>query len=514
VMLAAALRENPDADIFVKTHPDVIAGKKKGCLSLVDLPKQVCVITNDVNPLVLLEQMDHVYVATSQMGFEALMLGKAVTCFGVPFYAGWGVTDDRASADLPVFQRRNKPRSLEEIFAATYLLYARYWHPDTRQRCEAEDLVAFFELQYQYRVQAREDWCVLGLKRSFWKHRYLCHFLQANKKQVSYYRQPASAECKLNASCGIAVWGSRQSDQVAKLENEGATIWRVEDGFIRSVGLGSDYVAPQSLVIDRQGIYYDPSRPSDLEVLLQNYEFTEDLLHRARKLRQLLLDVALSKYNAGLALDMASLSPKLGQQIILVVGQVEDDASIQLGCREIKSNLALLRTVRDANPDHYIIYKPHPDVVSGNRVGYVSEEMVHCYADIQLDDISITECLDAVDEVHTMTSLVGFEALLRGLLVRCYGMPFYAGWGLTLDMYTLPRRNRVLSLDELVAASLILYPRYMNWETGLFTTPEFTLTSLAAQVEQQGGKQRTKQPWLLRQLRKLYLIYKGVTYRV
>ena len=40
--------------------------------------------------------------------------------------------------------------------------------------------------------------------------------------------------------------------------------------------------------------------------------------------------------------------------------------------------------------------------------------------------------LGIVDEVHTLTSLTGFEALLRGIEVHAYGGPFYAGWGLTM----------------------------------------------------------------------------------
>ena len=50
---------------------------------------------------------------------------------------------------------------------------------------------------------------------------------------------------------------------------------------------------------------------------------------------------------------------------ILVPGQVEDDASIRLGTRDICTNLALLRSTREQNPDAIVIYKPHPDVEAG-----------------------------------------------------------------------------------------------------------------------------------------------------
>ena len=41
----------------------------------------------------------------------------------------------------------------------------------------------------------------------------------------------------------------------------------VEDGFVRSVGLGGNLISPLSLLFDKKGIHYDGSKPSDLENL-------------------------------------------------------------------------------------------------------------------------------------------------------------------------------------------------------------------------------------------------------
>jgi capsular polysaccharide export protein len=86
--------------------------------------------------------------------------------------------------------------------------------------------------------------------------------------------------------------------------------------------------------------------------------------------------------------------------------------------------------------------------------------------------------LEEVDEVHTLTSLAGFEALLRGKRVVTFGQPFYSGWGLTEDHVSFPRRTRTLTLDELVAGVLLLYPVYLSRQTGRFTTPERALQEL------------------------------------
>lgn len=312
-------------------------------------------------------------------------------------------------------------------------------------------------------------------------------------------------------TCHIVVWGERAAIEAEKLADEFAVlVWRIEDGFIRSAGLGSDYTPPLSLVLDKRGIYYDPAQVSDLECLLQTHDFPEPLLNRAQVLRELLLEHELSKYNLGEKLPQAVVCNTEGQRIILVPGQVEDDASIRKGCKDITTNTALLREVRKACPADYIIYKPHPDVVSGNRKGAVPDEVIAACSDLMLDDVSITDCLALADEVHTMTSLVGFEGLLRAKQVVCYGMPFYSGWGLTTDRHIIERRTRHLALDQLVAATLILYPRYINWQTGAFTTPEFTVGNLHRQLLAQGGKKKNKIGGIRRFVAKLLHIYHGV----
>jgi len=94
--------------------------------------------------------------------------------------------------------------------------------------------------------------------------------------------------------------------------------------------------------------------------------------------------------------------------------------------------------------------------------------------------VALNSLVEQVDEVHTMTSLLGFEALIRGATVVCHGIPFYAGWGLTQDKLYCPRRMRELTLDELVHGTLIEYPRYYNFKSECFVEPEQAVDQLAA----------------------------------
>lgn len=297
------------------------------------------------------------------------------------------------------------------------------------------------------------------------------------------------------AGATLIVWGMRDQGRVLP---DRVRVLRIEDGFLRSVGLGADLIRPVSWVIDDLGIYYDATRPSRLERILTEMVFDAVALDRAAALRERIVDSRLTKYNVGTG---GWQRPGNGQRVILVPGQVESDASIAYGAPEgicrVRRNMDLLRAVREANPDAWVVYKPHPDVLAGLRVRGLDEDAALRWCDEQVVDVSMGEMLDRVDEVHVITSLTGFEALLRGKRVVCYGQPFYAGWGLTEDMAPIARRARRLSLDELVAGALIVYPSYVSRETEGLTTPERALDELLAWRD----KQATRMPLWRKALR-------------
>src|SRR5262249_25435993 len=139
-----------------------------------------------------------------------------------------------------------------------------------------------------------------------------------------------------------------------------------------------------------------------------------------------------------------------------------------------------------------ILYKEHPDVSSGNRRGREERVQAAVLADFVLTGGALLPCIEGCDEVHVLTSFAGFEALLPGKQVVCWGMPFFAGWGLTRDHMELPRRGRSLSLDELVAATLLMYPRYFNPASGHPCEPEGVLHMLVRTNRKDSYLWRTK----------------------
>lgn len=485
-MLQAAITENPGADIIVRTHPDVLSGHKSGYLTALARQYGCFLHAESISPWALLDEVSRVYVVTSQLGFEALMAGLPVRCFGMPFYAGWGLTEDELSCP-----RRGKSRRLAEVFHAAYLQYCRYVNPYTGERCEFEATVDLLAEQVRQRERFRGAWC--GLDFSRWKQRFVPAYLGA-EAHIRWQSSPLvehqdSSDAESHEQ--VLVWSSALSqDTLDACQRQRKHLVRMEDGFIRSVGLGIDLVRPLSLVLDREGIYYDATRPSELEHLLNGHDVSSHERARAKALRQRLVEAKISKYNVGQA--RVSLRGELPpeRRIILVPGQVETDASIRYGAPEEKTNLALLTAVRAMQPDAFIIYKPHPDVLSGGRLGSLEAEGL---CDLEVSDVLMPVLLDEVDEVHTLCSLTGFEALMREIPVTTYGLPFYAGWGLTEDRQICTRRQRTRTLDELVALTLLVYPTYVDPQSGDHINAE-TALSLLIQYREKPNREAWYQP--------------------
>lgn len=475
-MVEAARRNHPHARLLLRTHPDTRFGKKSGVLARLKL-SDVEIVADHCHPHALLSLVDAVYTVSSQLGFEGLLLGKPVYCFGIPFYAGWGLTHDSKQCE-----RRNLPVSLAQLVAAALIHYPRYLDPVLGQRCEVEEVIAIIARQQKPAPRWRRLYLV-GF--SLWKRAFMQAFCHHLAEELRFVRKPPK---RLTGDEQVLVWGSRHPDLTSAI--------RVEDGFIRSRGLGSNLCRPSSLSIDPVGIYFDCRTPSGLEQLLNYQQLTEQEVMRGQALLELLKRHGVSKYNVGTVQPFTP--PSDGRTRVLVVGQVDGDASILTGSPTIRSNEQLLWAVRAAKPEAHIIYKPHPDVVAGNRAGAISAACLAECVDSQVLDIGLTSLYPHVDELHTMTSLSGFEALVQGVKVTTWGQPFYSGWGLTTDAHPPARRQRTLPLAALVYLTLVAYPLYIDWQTGLWISPEQLIRQLAQQGHSSARKAGRWQRWQLK----------------
>ena len=453
-MLFVAQDENPGARILIKTHPETAQGLRHGYFTAVDQNGQIDFCDTAISPWVLFEGATRVYTVSSQMGFEAIFAGHRPRLFGQPFYAGWGLTDD----EFPV-QRRQRSLTRAQLFAGAMMLYPKWYDVHEDRLASPEEAAEALIAQTRSWRSDHQGWVASGMR--LWKRAPLQKVFGHHKRMI-FQDDPAQARLTQRP---WMVWAGK-----AEVGHHDAV--RVEDGFIRSRGLGAELVPPLSLVTDDLGIYYDPARPSRLEKLIAEREVLRPDQHlRAETLMRTLTTQGISKYNLG------GETPALPQGTrVLVVGQVENDASIRCGAGDIATNRGLLAAARGAHPDAVLIYKPHPDVEAGLRDGAFDATDL---ADVIATQADISALLSEVQELWTMTSLTGFEALLRGVKVVTTGAPFYAGWGLTTDHGDVPPRRRAQpSLAGLVHATLIDYPRYFDPKTGLACTVEVAVKRL------------------------------------
>ena len=507
-MFQAALQENPNAQIIVKMHPDVLSGKRQGYLTEMAKKQGVMLLSDNANPIDLIQQVNQVYCVSSQMGFEAMMCGKLVTVFGAAWYAGWSLTDDRHPEIVQLKStKRRKERTIEQLFAAAYLDYCRYVNTNGERATIFDTINYLIQMKNLHALLRGEVYCI-GF--SLWKKAATVPYFRLPECRVHFISSTAKLNRnRLPKNAKIVVWGVKNKAAEQFAADNHLPLLRMEDGFLRSVGLGSNLVAPLSLVIDNAGIHFNPQTPSLLENILQNQQFNDINQRQAEKLIALLKQHNISKYN----IQGVSIAPNAKDKaVILVPGQVEDDASVQLGSLKVRTNLDLLKAVRKNKPDAYIIYKPHPDVLSGNRVGHIADDECRKYADEVATNADIFSCIDAADEVHTMTSLTGFEALIRHKKVHCYGLPFYAGWGLTVDEIVCERRTRRLELWQLVWATLCEYPLYIHPKTQQFITAETAALCLLEQKQNTGGG-KIHRTWFSRNFGKLKQLLTVLLYR-
>ena len=269
------------------------------------------------------------------------------------------------------------------------------------------------------------------------------------------------------SSASFIQWGIKTTDNNFILQQIAKQLCKdviyIEDGLIRSVGIGLSQEPSLSIMFDDNTAYYDAVGVSHLETcLINDPEIGEDRSNYCRSCINKIVSNRVSKYNDAPLFDLNIGTS--GRRKILLVDQRLGDFSISMGLGSEKSFDTMLDdALRETDCD--IIIKQHPDALKGGKQSAFNKDRIDNLKKLQLNNtiITIDYCLfDIVDEVWVCTSGMGFEALMAGKKVRCYGMPFYAGWGLTEDMLSLQRRNRKHSLEHIFHYVYTVFSRYYD----------------------------------------------------
>ncbi len=255
-------------------------------------------------------------------------------------------------------------------------------------------------------------------------------------------------------------WGRKSGELAARMaQRKGKVLLRMEDGFLRSHHRNDPAMA---VVLDDLGIYYDATHPSRLEHLIQQ-PLTAAEEVRIDNILTLWRTHGLSKYNAGQ--DYAGPLP---DDYVLIVDQVRNDASIKYGMADERSFQYMLDKAIEDNPGIPVVVKLHPDIYTRSKLGHFDLDRLAALPNLVLvaENCLPTRLIRKARKVYTVTSQMGFEALIWERPVCCVGMPFYAGWGLTEDCIKAPARRAQVAFKQLAFATLLSYSRYLDPRKG------------------------------------------------
>ena len=248
----------------------------------------------------------------------------------------------------------------------------------------------------------------------------------------------------------------------------------ISEGIICSVGNVNDGFKKLSLAIDNRGIYYNPNKASLLEEIALVKKFDNKDISRAKSIIKFIRENKITKFNVGIDLSESSFSPPYGKSILLIDEDKTSEA-IKLNKTAISDFQKMYDFATERYPDHNIIIKTHPKSLKEGNRGFLGHLYRKLNVSVISENINPFYIFPLVDAVFTISSQTGFEALIAGKKVYCFGKNFYSNYGLTEDNKRIARRKTKLSLEKLVAASLIYYPRYIDPYTKKLTTVENTL---------------------------------------
>ncbi|MCW2307314.1 capsular polysaccharide export protein, LipB/KpsS family [Rhodobium gokarnense] len=471
-MIETALRTFAAADIAVKVHPDVMAGRARGYIDRVARDQGLHLIADMGNPHDLLERVDAVWTVTSQLGLEAAFRGLPVRCFGVPFFAGWGLTEDTPDDGKArmALSRRGETRTALDIFAAAYLEYANYADPVGGRvfgLLEAIDrLVSWRDHAEGNRIDTVcVSWPLTERKAAR-------SFFNDGGNRLSFAGRLVGPILARRTDARLLFWKEAPGiDRHADPRRADRGVVGISPmDFFEGRGPGR---AATSLVVDDRAPFGKEGR---LDWVLGHYPFNERLRARGKALATTLVAGLAAAAGDGEAAERST------DQVLVVLGEKLDGVRRHAD-HPFASNLLFLRAVRDAFPDARLLYVDHPDCAARAAPGWLTEDMAAAWADGFETLERIVAGKVAVDGVHTVGSDAGFAALMAGLPVTCWGAPFYAGRGLTTDRAPVPDGRRRLTLDELVAGTLIVASSHIDARTGIPCSAEDVATRILAERE-------------------------------
>ena len=454
-MVTAALSEAAAGDIAVKVHPDVLAGRASGYLLEHARRHGLALIADAGNPFDLLARVGRVFTVSSQLGFEALVAGVPVRTFGVPFYAGWGLTLDTPTeaAATAALARRGQPRSLLDLFGAAYIAYPRYADP---VRCEAIGVEQAIDRLLEWRET-----------------------LARRQARVTLVGAPLDGRLAEAVAGGGGAAVTARSDLATAGAGGSALVWTgrrvtvpgaggVRPGLVRDDRLAAAFGFDGGLLIDAAG---DPfAEGGALASLLAAGEVGAVERARAGAVLALLARTAFARIGLTAERRLGAPSGDPAAPTVAVVLAADGAAAAPPGAR-LPAEAEIVAAVQAERPDAAVVVlreRPRPvrDLRRAWRATLLPPRRIS-----RPPARAMPAMLGRVVALHTDAAASALDGLALGLPVVVHGPAIYAGWGFTLDREP-PRRARRLTFEDFIALVAVMGTAWTDPVSGLPATAE------------------------------------------
>ncbi|STA73631.1 capsular polysaccharide export protein KpsC [Campylobacter lari] len=445
-----AIKENPNAKIYIKIHPDVLSGKKQSDFDMQDLPSKCVVIKENYNPIELLSHFKKVYTKTSGMGFEALMLKRECVCYGMPFYAGWGLTQDKQAC-----KRRLKKRTLEEVFYATYILYSEYFNPYLNQKSDIFDTIHTLA-KYKKIEQANSN-TLYFLGFSKWKREFVRPFFEAKNNKIIFLNSPGELyKANLNPEDKIFIWGKKYDKALLAKDFKFKTF----SSTFKNMAFASF-------------LYW-------LFAFLFSWYFNNSLHHRSLKLFDFLPWFCSVYRKNKYKITEKSLNEKilsLKQKYFLAILQVHNDTQLSHHYKKTTEKFieeVIISFANHAKAKSYLVFKHHPmdrgyrdytKLIEDLSLKYNVEGRI-----LYVHDLHLPTLLINARGTIVINSTVGLSALYHNSPLKVMGKAFYDIEGLTYQksLHTFWKECRAYKPDAVLHAKFRNYVIYKTQVNGNF----------------------------------------------
>lgn len=267
---------------------------------------------------------------------------------------------------------------------------------------------------------------------------------------------------------GLKGRDAKEQQRTARLLGKPVVI--LEEGFIRSLSTGVASEPALSVIIDDTTAHYDATRQSGLERVLEHGRVLNNI-ERRRALAAIrkIVEARISRYNH--APDVPLQVGRPGRAKLLVIDQRYGNESVEFGLADERTFDRMVKDALAGYPEHDIIVSGYVDPSGRGKRGYFEKSLPQVPARDRDRVFFIQEesnpyaLIDLAEIVFVVSSLTGFEALMAGRQVHCYGAPFYAGWGLTVDHCATGRRSRKRAIEDVFHFAYIEASRYVNPQT-------------------------------------------------